>query len=80
MRLNLLRPCPFADKQKNTYFGTALPVYVKSKEKIAQCKYWSTCGDLGSKRYGETFKLYREISHYNIRSRVESLGRNRHHT
>jgi Glu-tRNA(Gln) amidotransferase subunit E-like FAD-binding protein len=68
--LNLLRAYPFADKQKKMYFETEIPVYVQSKEKIEQVKYWSTCGDLSSKRYGETFMLYRDFTSYSQESNI----------
>ncbi|MBM7584992.1 hypothetical protein JOC86_001529 [Bacillus pakistanensis] len=68
--LNLLRAYPFADKQEKVYFETEIPFYVQSKEKIDPVKYWRTCGDLGSKRYGETFRLYRGFTSYNQESNI----------
>ncbi len=62
--LILLRAYPFADIQEKRYFGTTIPVYVKSEEKTETSQHWSTCGDLSSKRYAESFKLYRNIINY----------------
>ncbi|GHH99700.1 hypothetical protein [Neobacillus kokaensis] len=62
--LKLVNAFPFADVAERGFFGYKLPVYVKAKEKIAPEQHWSAGGDLNSKRFAETFTLYRDFSHY----------------
>lgn len=62
--LKLVNAFPFADVVKREYFGYELPVYAKAVEKIDPERHWVTRGDLQSKRFAETFTLYRDISHY----------------
>jgi hypothetical protein len=62
--LKLVNAFPFADVVKGEYFGYELPVYAKAVEKIDPERHWVTRGDLQSKRFAETFTLYRDISHY----------------
>lgn len=62
--LELLNAFPFADIIEKDYFGLTIPVFVQAKEKVKQKKFWQFCGDLNSKKYGETFKLYKDISVY----------------
>lgn len=69
--LKLVNAFPFADVAEREFFGYRLPVYVKAIEKIAPERYWSTIGDLDSKRFAETFSLYRDIGRYQS-ARLES--------
>ncbi|MEK4750441.1 hypothetical protein NST77_23390 [Niallia sp. FSL W8-0177] len=72
--LKLVYAFPFADVDRREFCGSKLPVYVKSAEKIKPERHWSITGDLKSKRFAETFKLYRDINHYqSVQS--ESSGR-----
>ncbi len=71
--LELLNAFPFADIKEKNYFGLNIPVFEQAKERIEQKKYWQLCGDLNSKKYGETFQLYKEINVY--KKSIESDGR-----
>lgn len=71
--LELLNAFPFADIKEKNYFGLTIPVFVQAKERVEPKKFWQFCGDLNSKKYGETFKLYKEISVY--KKSIESDGR-----
>lgn len=62
--LKLVNAFPFADVAEREFFGYKLPVYVKANEKTAPEQHWFARGDLNSKRFAETFILYRDISHY----------------
>lgn len=62
--LKLVHAFPFADVDERKFCGYKLPVYVKSTERISSDRHWSIRGDLKSKRFAETFKLYKDISHY----------------
>lgn len=62
--LKLVNAFPFADVEKREYFGYELLVYAKAVEKTDPERHWAIRGDLQSKRFAETFTLYRDISHY----------------
>ncbi|KAB7672556.1 hypothetical protein [Bacillus sp. B1-b2] len=62
--LRLVDAFPFAGVAEREFFGYRLPVYVKAKENIAPERHWVISGDLKSKRFAETFTLYRDIIHY----------------
>ncbi|MCK6205763.1 hypothetical protein KZX50_09975 [Bacillus infantis] len=62
--VKLLQAYDFADLGEKKLFDTQIPVYVKSQEREEPSGYWKTCGDLGSKKFGETFKLYSDIKMY----------------
>lgn len=62
--LKLVNAFPFADVVKREYFGYELLVYAKAVEKTNPERHWVIRGDLQSKRFAETFTLYRDISHY----------------
>ncbi|MDQ0246507.1 hypothetical protein J2S09_004111 [Bacillus fengqiuensis] len=62
--LQLLKAYPFADIEERKYFDTTLPVYVQATERKEPTRHWRFCGDLDSKTYAETFKLYGNISNY----------------
>lgn len=70
--LKLVNAFPFADVVKRKYFGYDLPVYAKALEKIEPERHWVIRGDLQSKRFAETFTLYRDISHYQS-TKLESI-------
>lgn len=69
--LRLVNAFPFANIAKRYFFGYKLPVYVKAEEEISPERHWTVGGDLKSKRFAETFTLYRDISHYQS-ARLES--------
>lgn len=62
--LELVKAFPFADVDIKEHFGFRIPVYTKAIEKNEPEKYWSVVGDLESKQYAETFKLYRDLNKY----------------
>lgn len=63
--LQLLNAYSFADVRDRTFCGTNVKAYVKSQEiREEAANHWNTCGDLESKKYGETFRLYNDIKMY----------------
>ncbi|MDI7744048.1 hypothetical protein QMK38_18725 [Lysinibacillus fusiformis] len=60
----LMQAYDFAEIKEKKLFDTQIPVYVKSKEHEEPSRYWETCGDLGSKKFAETFILYSDIKMY----------------
>ncbi len=60
----LMQAYDFAELKEKNLFDTQIPVYVKSKEHEEPSRYWETCGDLGSKKFAETFILYSDIKMY----------------
>lgn len=62
--VKLLKAYDFADLGEKKLFDIQIPVYVKSKEHEEPSRYWETCGDLGSKKFAETFIFYSDIKMY----------------
>ncbi|NRD77372.1 hypothetical protein HPT25_07645 [Bacillus sp. BRMEA1] len=62
--LKLLNAFPFADIEEREIFGYKLQVYVKATEKKGPLQHWTVRGDINSKRYAESFRLYRDIIKY----------------
>lgn len=73
--LKLVNAYPFADIDEREFCGYKVSVYIKSEEKIYPERHWSIRGDLESKRFGETFKLYKDINHYHQSVQLESSGK-----
>ncbi|WP_328824065.1 hypothetical protein [Niallia circulans] len=62
--VKLLKAYDFADLGEKKLFDIKFPVYVKSEEHEEPSRFWRTCGNLGSKKFAETFKLYSNIKMY----------------
>ena len=60
----LMQAYDFAEIKEKKLFDTQIPVYVKSKEHEEPSRFWRTCGNLGSKKFAETFRLYSDIKMY----------------
>lgn len=63
--LQLLNAYCFADVRERTFCGTNVKAFVKAEEVREEAvNHWNTCGDLESKKFGETFCLYNDIRMY----------------
>lgn len=62
--VKLLKAYDFADLGEKKLFDIQIPVYVKSEEYEEPSRFWRTCGNLGSKKFAETFMLYSDIKMY----------------
>lgn len=62
--VKLLQVYDFAELGEKKLFDIQIPVYVKSEEHEEPSRYWRTCGNLGSKKFAETFRLYSDIKMY----------------
>ncbi|MEK4967854.1 hypothetical protein MKX29_09450 [Cytobacillus sp. FSL R7-0696] len=62
--VKLLKAYDFADLGEKKLFDIQIPVYVKSEEHEEPSRFWRTCGNLGSKKFAETFRLYSDIKMY----------------
>ncbi|MBU5342227.1 hypothetical protein [Caldifermentibacillus hisashii] len=69
--LTLLNAFPFAQIEKREYFGFQVPVYTRAKELTEKDRYWRISGDLQSKQFAESFKLYRDLDKYKTNRKEE---------
>lgn len=65
--LELVKAYPFAHEEDRKFWGFRVPVYAQTNEKFNPERYWTIMGDLHSKQYGETFRLYRDLNKYKAR-------------
>ena len=65
--LKLVKAYPFAHVEEREYWGFRVPVYAQAHEKLKPERHWAIMGDLRSKQYAETFKLYRDLNKYKAR-------------
>jgi hypothetical protein len=62
--LKLVKSFPFAHVEEREYWGFKVPVYAHANEKIIPERHWAIMGDLHSKQYAETFRLYKDLEKY----------------
>ncbi|WP_251552390.1 hypothetical protein [Neobacillus muris] len=65
--LELVKAFAFAHVEEREYWGFRVLVYAQAHEKLKPEKHWAIVGDLRSKQYAETFKLYRDLNKYKVR-------------
>jgi hypothetical protein len=69
--LQLLDSYPFAHLKKVAFFNTNVLSYVNSNNETDE--YWTVSGDLESKRFAESFTLYKDVSHYHNNSKSQNI-------